>query len=104
MIPAAAGAGVTLLVTQGIKLLQRKKASESIEERSTTSASGGGVAAYETNKAVSEYLQFHFGRDEDILPYSIGPTVRRRTPLHAPVGSSQPPVEECQPMHRRHER
>ena len=50
--------------------------SAEIEERSTTSSAGGGAAAYETRKAVDEYLQFHFGRDEDILPYKNGPKVR----------------------------
>lgn len=34
---------------------------------------GGGVAAYETSKAVDEYLQFHFGKNEEVLPYPHGP-------------------------------
>eukprot|EP00798_Chlamydomonas_sp_ICE-L_P012613 gene12613-15841_t len=43
------------------------------EARSTTSAAGGGVSAYETAKAVDEYLGFHYGADKDILPYLNGP-------------------------------
>lgn len=39
---------------------------------STTSSSHTGNV-YETDKAVAEYLQFHFGRAEDILPYPEGP-------------------------------
>ena len=42
---------------------------------STTSSAAGGIAAYETRKAVDEYLQFHFGADQDILPYPHGPKV-----------------------------
>lgn len=44
--------------------------------RSTTSSAGGGTAAYETRRAVDEYLQFHYGRPEEILPYDVGPKVR----------------------------
>jgi len=39
----------------------------------STTGSSGGVALYETRKAVNEYLQFHFGVDDDILPYEFGP-------------------------------
>eukprot|EP00951_Prasinocladus_malaysianus_P029110 scaffold267351_cov38-Prasinocladus_malaysianus.AAC.1 len=39
----------------------------------STTASTGGVALYETKKAVNEYLQFHFGGDSDVLPYDFGP-------------------------------
>lgn len=61
-------------------VLRRRRAAakpkENLEERSTTSSAGGGTAAYETRKAVDEYLQFHFGADADILPYAKGPKVR----------------------------
>lgn len=43
--------------------------------RSTTSSAGGGTGAYETRRAVDEYLQFHYGRPEEILPYDVGPKV-----------------------------
>ena len=55
----------------------RKKAKE--EGRSTTSSSGGGASAYETRKAVDEYVQFHYGRPDDLLPYPMGPKVDTRT-------------------------
>ena len=68
---AAGAVGAALLF-----LTRRKKGKDSvIEERSTTSSAGGGAAAYETRKAVDEYLQFHFGADSDILPYANGPKV-----------------------------
>lgn len=41
----------------------------------STTGSTGGIALYETEKAVNEYLQFHFGADSDILPYENGPKV-----------------------------
>eukprot|EP01023_Acetabularia_acetabulum_P041962 TRINITY_DN4113_c1_g1_i2.p1 TRINITY_DN4113_c1_g1~~TRINITY_DN4113_c1_g1_i2.p1 ORF type:complete len:295 (-),score=35.23 TRINITY_DN4113_c1_g1_i2:26-910(-) len=44
------------------------------EERSTTSGAAGGILAYENQKAVQEYLLFHYGKAEDILPYqNMGP-------------------------------
>lgn len=51
----------------------RKRRKGSLEERSTTSSAGGGALAYETKKAVDEYLLFHFGQPEDIFPYAHGP-------------------------------
>lgn len=41
--------------------------------RSTTSSAGGGAGAYETRKAVEEYLQFHFGQPDEVMPYNVGP-------------------------------
>ncbi len=38
-------------------------------EMSTTSSAHSG-AVYETDTAVSEYLQFHFGSQEDLMPYT----------------------------------
>ena len=40
--------------------------------RSTT-ASGSGSAVYESERAVEEYLQFHYG-GEDCMPYAFGPS------------------------------
>lgn len=57
--------------------LQRRRAARRVSTgRSTTSSAAGGTAAYETRKAVDEYLQFHFGEEdptffpypEDLLP------------------------------------
>lgn len=83
-IIAAAAAGCAL--SFGVQQLYRiyllrsstgvAKEAASLEERSTTSSAGGGAAAYETRKAVDEYLQFHFGDDNDILPYANGPKAR----------------------------
>lgn len=39
----------------------------------STTSSGHSGNVYETKKAVAEYLQFHFGKDSDILPYAEGP-------------------------------
>ena len=38
-------------------------------EMSTTSSAHSG-AVYETSTAVSEYLQFHYGTTEDVMPYT----------------------------------
>jgi len=38
----------------------------------TAPGSKGGVSIYETSLAVSEYLQFHFADDNDLLPYNSG--------------------------------
>ena len=40
---------------------------------STGPSAGGGPAVYETKRAVNEYLQFHFGDPNDVLPYRDGP-------------------------------
>ena len=37
----------------------------------STAASGSNV--YESSRAVHEYLLFHYGNDEDIMPYDFGP-------------------------------
>lgn len=36
---------------------------------STGMSSGGGPQVYEQRRAVDEYLQFHFGKPDDVLPY-----------------------------------
>lgn len=38
----------------------------------STAASGSQI--YESARAVSEYVQFHFGDVKDLMPYSFGPT------------------------------
>lgn len=67
----AAGVVASAVVGVGLMWLRSKPEAES-EDLSTTSSTHGGQV-YETNKAVAEYLQFHFGADEDILPYAEGP-------------------------------
>jgi len=36
---------------------------------------------YETDKAVSEYLLFHYGRSEEVLPYDFGPSSALNYPV-----------------------
>ncbi|HKI69833.1 MAG TPA: methyltransferase domain-containing protein, partial [Verrucomicrobiae bacterium] len=36
---------------------------------------------YETDRAVSEYLLFHYGTPEDILPYNFGPIAALNYPV-----------------------
>lgn len=42
---------------------------------------------YETDKAVSEYLLFHYGRPEEVLPYDFGPVSALNYPIRC--------VSEC---------
>eukprot|EP00199_Chlamydomonas_sp_CCMP681_P002508 CAMPEP_0119106282 /NCGR_PEP_ID=MMETSP1180-20130426/4020_1 /TAXON_ID=3052 ORGANISM="Chlamydomonas cf sp, Strain CCMP681" /NCGR_SAMPLE_ID=MMETSP1180 /ASSEMBLY_ACC=CAM_ASM_000741 /LENGTH=332 /DNA_ID=CAMNT_0007091583 /DNA_START=16 /DNA_END=1014 /DNA_ORIENTATION=- len=65
--------GAALLTTKSHSAAGTKSGRSEDHERSTTSSAGGGAAAYETRKAVDEYLQFHFGSASDLLPYSQGP-------------------------------
>ena len=61
--------------------LRRRLRRKSDAERSTTSGAGGGSEAYETKKAVDEYLQFHYGREQDVMPYDFGPKASQAAPL-----------------------
>jgi hypothetical protein len=99
-IGAVAGAIAASLVQNGklAGLLRRLgKRDASLEERSTTSSAGGGAAAYETRKAVDEYLQFHFGAASDILPYAAGPKVGQHTHVSSCINHmiSQGLVAHC---------
>lgn len=47
----------------------------------STTSGGHSGAVYETSKAVAEYLQFHFGQDDEILPFACGP----KTALNFPT-------------------
>lgn len=72
---ALVGAATGLLVNLALEWYRNrasKSASTSQEDISTTS-SGHSGNVYETDKAVAEYLMFHFGADNDILPYENGP-------------------------------
>jgi putative 4-mercaptohistidine N1-methyltranferase len=40
---------------------------------SGTGASGGGASVYESTRAVHEYLLFHYGAPDVLMPYSFGP-------------------------------
>lgn len=81
------GAAAASLIPALVRRLQRRGAGPAVgpaaaaaaavdPTRSTTSSAGGGVGAYETRKAVDEYLQFHYGKPEEVLPYEAGPQVR----------------------------
>lgn len=57
----------------------------------THTHTGGGTAAYETAKAVDEYLQFHFAPADELLPYKhapkVLPTKRRVCPRFTYISS-----------------
>jgi len=76
VIAAAAGAGAAFAFSGLIQYLKARKAaaieSAAHADMSTTSSSHSGNV-YETDKAVAEYLMFHFGAPNDILPYNEGP-------------------------------
>lgn len=53
-------------------------AGRGLENRSVTSILGGSSKAYETRKAVDEYVQFHFGDPSTVAPYPFIPEVWSR--------------------------
>ena len=66
-----AGSGGAALVITAVLAVQRlvlSRASLASSGESTTS-SAQSVGVYETDKAVAEYLLFHFGTPADIIPY-----------------------------------
>jgi len=52
---------------------QTLKPGAAMSTTSTSPGSTGGVQVYEQRRAVDEYLQFHFGKPEDVLPFKDGP-------------------------------
>jgi len=48
--------------------------------------------SYESNKLLNEYLLFHYGRDEDVMPYSFGPVSALSFPVRC--------VTECVDVER----
>ena len=50
--------------------------------RSTTDSGVGGSAVYETDRAVDEYLQFHYAKSSDLMPYpaEVAPTAALEFP------------------------
>ena len=70
---ALAGAGAATLAFVLFKFLSGRKAKTSASEEISTTSSSHSGNVYETAKAVSEYLMFHFGAPEVILPYPKGP-------------------------------
>ena len=74
---AAAVAGTAAAAAAGY-LLYQQLALRRMSSRSTTTSAGGGPLAYETSKAVDEYLQMHFASADEIFPYEDAPKVRSR--------------------------
>ena len=61
--------GATLFARRSTSIIRKMSTgSEAIKVRSTA-ASGSQV--YESKRAVHEYLLFHYGRNEDIIPFQI---------------------------------
>ena len=88
---AIIGVGASAIGAVAVFLKLRKGKGSSLEERSTTSSAGGGAAAYETRKAVDEYIQFHFGAEADVLPYGNGP---KASPFPMPAMHPQARVQD----------
>jgi SAM-dependent methyltransferase len=67
---AIAGVGVYALTRA-----RRERSAALAAGAASTTSSAQGVGVYETEKAVAEYLMFHFGAPADIMPYpsSIAP-------------------------------
>lgn len=105
MAAAAAGAGAVLVLQALLQYIKARKAE--VEEISTTSSSHSGNV-YETDKAVAEYLMFHFGAPSDILPYDNAPHsalefASRCVTLHMPSEAKRRCVScfECARCQRR---
>eukprot|EP00048_Salpingoeca_helianthica_P015939 m.229525 g.229525 ORF g.229525 m.229525 type:complete len:305 (+) comp17766_c0_seq1:35-949(+) len=73
LVAAASACSAVLLYKLLSSVVGGKVASADQSNRSTTSSSGGGPTAYETQRAVDEYIQFHFGDASDLMPYEFGP-------------------------------
>jgi hypothetical protein len=69
VLGASAVAAAAYVLVQHVKL-------RAMSSRSCTSSAGGGPLAYETSKAVDEYLQMHFASPDEVFPYEDAPKVR----------------------------
>jgi hypothetical protein len=72
IVAGSAAAALTHLALAWYKSAAAASSAAATADISTTSSSHSGNV-YETNKAVAEYLMFHFGAQKDILPYENGP-------------------------------
>eukprot|EP00892_Ulva_mutabilis_P006395 jgi/Ulvmu1/4127/UM019_0106.1 len=68
---SAIAVGACAAVTAAVYAVVKYRTSQ--HARSTTSSAGGGKQAYETSKAVDEYLQMHFATPDEIFPYTQAP-------------------------------
>lgn len=75
VVPGALVVTSVATVAAAVQLYRYLKLS-SVTDRSTTSSAGGGAVAYETSKAVDEYLQMHFALPDEVFPYKNAPKVR----------------------------
>jgi hypothetical protein len=74
IVPGAIIVSVSAAVAGAVQLYRYLKLS-SVSDRSTTSSAGGGSVAYETSKAVDEYVQMHYASADEIFPYKNAPKV-----------------------------
>lgn len=77
LVPGAIVVSTTAAIAGAVQLYRYLQLS-SVSDRSTTSSAGGGAVAYETSKAVDEYVQMHFALPDEVFPYKNAPKVRRR--------------------------
>jgi hypothetical protein len=74
LVPGAIVVSTAAAVAGALQLYRYLQLS-SVSGRSTTSSAGGGAVAYETSKAVDEYVQMHFALPDEIFPYKNAPKV-----------------------------
>lgn len=72
---ALASIGIAAACLIGWKALTPFKKRIKSASQSVTSSQGCGLKVYETEKAVNEYLQFHYGDPATVMPYDIAPKV-----------------------------
>ena len=75
LVPGAIVVSTTAAIAGAVQLYRHLQLS-SVTDRSTTSSAGGGAVAYETSKAVDEYVQMHFALADEVFPYKNAPKVR----------------------------
>ena len=73
IIVSSLAAGSLLASAILLVLDSRKKKSASDSSNVSTTSSSHGQSVYETDKAVAEYLMFHYAKPEELLPYAKGP-------------------------------
>jgi SAM-dependent methyltransferase len=75
IIGAATTAAAAAVIAAALSLRASRAVSASSAGAASTTSSAQSVGVYETDKAVAEYLMFHFGAPSDILPYepSVAP-------------------------------
>ena len=72
-LPLLAGAALGAVAYRWWAGPPRPRATAAPAAAGSTTSSGHTGSVYETATAVGEYLMFHFGAPEDVLPYPAGP-------------------------------